>query len=230
MDVIGFLALGGLFTAHITGNLVVLAAHYITGNFSQIGPLLSVPVFIAVLGTATVAFGRTDDTGRSRRALLVMHAAFRRASSCLAQGLAPLANPDSALAVLTGMLGVAAMATQNALVRLAFPGSPSAAVLTTNTTQLVIDLATLAGRRGETDEVARARRRAGLTLPSVAGFVFGCAAGAFLEVHLNLLALALPAILAALAVPLGERWSGALQHCQRPNPTVRAGLSRLKSS
>jgi len=48
VDVIGFLALGGLFTAHIAGNLVVLAAHYITGGFSQIGPLLSVPVFIAV--------------------------------------------------------------------------------------------------------------------------------------------------------------------------------------
>ena len=50
VDVIGFLALGGLFTAHITGNLVVLAAHYVTGGFSQIGPLLSVPVFVLVLG------------------------------------------------------------------------------------------------------------------------------------------------------------------------------------
>ena len=45
VDVIGFLALGGLFAAHITGNLVVLASHYLTGGFSQIGPLLSVPVF-----------------------------------------------------------------------------------------------------------------------------------------------------------------------------------------
>jgi len=37
VDVIGFLALGGLFTAHITGNLVVLGAHYVTGSFSEIG-------------------------------------------------------------------------------------------------------------------------------------------------------------------------------------------------
>ena len=28
VDVIGFLALGGLFTAHISGNLCVVAAHY----------------------------------------------------------------------------------------------------------------------------------------------------------------------------------------------------------
>jgi uncharacterized membrane protein YoaK (UPF0700 family) len=55
VDVIGFLALGGLFTAHVSGNLCVLAAHYIIGGFSQVGPLLSVPVFIAVLGVVTLA-------------------------------------------------------------------------------------------------------------------------------------------------------------------------------
>ena len=37
VDVIGFLALGGLFTAHITGNVVVLAAHYVTGGFTVVG-------------------------------------------------------------------------------------------------------------------------------------------------------------------------------------------------
>jgi uncharacterized membrane protein YoaK (UPF0700 family) len=42
-DTIAFLGLGELFVAHITGNLVVPAAHYVTGGFSQIGPLLSVP-------------------------------------------------------------------------------------------------------------------------------------------------------------------------------------------
>ena len=31
-DVIGFLGLGGLFTAHITGNLILIAAHIVSGT------------------------------------------------------------------------------------------------------------------------------------------------------------------------------------------------------
>lgn len=38
VDVIGFLGLGGLFVTHITGSLVVLAAHFVTDGFSQIRP------------------------------------------------------------------------------------------------------------------------------------------------------------------------------------------------
>jgi uncharacterized membrane protein YoaK (UPF0700 family) len=44
-------------------------------------------------------------------------------------------------------------------------------------------------------------------LPSIVGFVAGCAAGAILEVHYGLWAPALPAILAALAAPLSELWN-----------------------
>ena len=73
VDVIGFLALGGLFTAHITGNLVILAAHYITGSFGEIAPLLSAPVCVVVLGVITVMFIRKP-TPFTRRALLVIQA------------------------------------------------------------------------------------------------------------------------------------------------------------
>ena len=206
VDVIGFLALGGLFTAHITGNVVVLAAHYVTGGFSEVGPLLAVPVFIVVLGMVTLASGTIEAAGYgSRRALLVLQAALLAGCLGLGVGLGPFANADSPMAVIVGMLAVAAMATQNALVKLALPGAPSTAVMTTNTTQLTIDLATLARGRGEPEDLARARRRAGVTLPCVVGFVVGCAAGAVLEVHCGLWALALPVLLAALAVPLGWR-------------------------
>src|SRR5258708_18606663 len=73
VDVIGFLALGGLFTAHITGNLVVLAAHYITGRFGEIAPLLSVPMFVVVLGVVTLTFV-AKPIRFVRRALLVLQA------------------------------------------------------------------------------------------------------------------------------------------------------------
>src|SRR5258707_7482241 len=111
------------------------------------------------------------------------------------------------MALLVGMLAVAAMATQTALVKLALPGLPSTAVMTTNTTQLTIDLATLVGRWGEPYDLAKARRRARLTVPCVVGFAAGCVVGAVLEVRFGLWALALPVVLAALAVPLGEAWS-----------------------
>src|SRR6266852_3357281 len=100
VDVIGFLALGGLFTAHISGNLCVLAAHYITGGFSQIGPLLSVPVFIAVLGVVTLAFGRVEKFGdRSRRTLLVLHAVLLAVCLGLGVGFGPNARADRPMAV-----------------------------------------------------------------------------------------------------------------------------------
>jgi uncharacterized membrane protein YoaK (UPF0700 family) len=220
VDVIGFLALGGLFTAHISGNLCVLVAHYITGGFSQVGPLLSVPVFIAVLGVLTLAFGRVEKAGDgSRRALLVLHAALLAACLGLGAGFGPFADADRPMAVLVGMLAVAAMATQHALVRLALKDAPSTAVMSTNITQLTIDLATLARGRGDPDDLARARRRAGMTFPCVVGFVGGCAAGAVLEVYVGLWALALPVVLAALAVPSGELRSHG-----------RAGLEFKKAS
>lgn len=209
VDVIGFLALGGLFTAHITGNLVVLAAHYFIGGFSHTGPLLSVPVFVAVLGAAALTFGAADDPRAPRRALLILQAALLAGFLGLGAVFGPFADADSGMAVLAGMLGVSAMAIQNALVRLALPGSPSTAVLTTNTTRLVTDVATVARARVDPGKrkLARARRRASVTAPCIAGFLAGCAAGAYLEIRLHLIALVLPVILAVLAIPLGELWN-----------------------
>jgi uncharacterized membrane protein YoaK (UPF0700 family) len=203
-DVIGFLALGGLFAAHITGNLAIVAAHYATGRFGQVGPILAVPVFIVVLGVVVLLFGGIESKGRSRRVLLVLHAALL--TSCLGFGLSfgPFSNSDSPMAVLVGMLAVAAMATQNAMAKLALVKAPSTAVMTTNTTQLIIDLATLARHEEVRGHSAAARQRAGVTFLCIVGFGGGCVAGAVLESHLGLGALALPVILAVLAIPLGE--------------------------
>src|SRR5438477_2970744 len=98
VDVIGFLALGGLFTAHITGNMVILAVHYATGGFSQIGPLLSVPLFVVVLGIVIVLF-ENKATDEARRALLILHAGLLVGFLVLGAVLGPWYNPDSAMEV-----------------------------------------------------------------------------------------------------------------------------------
>ena len=50
-DVISFLGLG-LFNAHITGNLVILAAHIVARGAADVKLMLSAPIFILVLGLA----------------------------------------------------------------------------------------------------------------------------------------------------------------------------------
>jgi uncharacterized membrane protein YoaK (UPF0700 family) len=227
VDVIGFLGLGGLFAAHITGNLVVVAAHYVTGGFSQVGPLLSVPVFMAVLGLVTLASGAIERAGPPLLCrLLALEAALLGGFLGLSVGLGPFSDADSPLAVLAGMMGVAAMATQNATGKLALKQAPSTAVMTTNITQLTADLAMIVRGRGEPEELARARRRACVTFPCVVGFVVGCAAGAALEVNFGLWALALPVVLAALAVSLGwaedHRYQGH-GHTLLQQPPGRSG-------
>jgi uncharacterized membrane protein YoaK (UPF0700 family) len=51
VDVIGFLGLGGLFTAHVTGNVVILAAKLVVHDPAPISYLIAVPVFMIALGT-----------------------------------------------------------------------------------------------------------------------------------------------------------------------------------
>jgi len=214
VDVIGFLALGGLFTAHITGNLVVLAAHYITGRFGEIAPLLSVPMFVVVLGVVTLTFV-AKPIRFVRRALLVLQAVTLAAFLGFGAGFGPFENPDSGMAVFVGMLGVASMAIQNALVRLALPGAPSTAVMTTDVTQLTVDLATLVRGQSEQTELPRVRHRADLTAVSVFGFAIGLALGAAFEIRFGLWSLIFPVILAALSIPLGETWTGSSDKASR---------------
>jgi uncharacterized membrane protein YoaK (UPF0700 family) len=208
VDVISFLGFGGLFTAHITGNLVILAAHYITGRFGEIAPLLSVPVFVLVVGIVTEVFVRKP-IPFIRRALLVLQAVLLASLVGLSVGLGPFADPNNRMAVFAGMVGVAAMATQNAVVRLALPGHPTTAVISTNATELAVDLAMLVRCLLQPTSVSKIRSRAHVTAAAVFGFAVGVVAGAILETHFGLWSLTFPSLLAVLAIPLSESWTAS---------------------
>ncbi len=202
VDVISFLGLGGLFAAHITGNLVVLAAHLATGRAVSLAPILSVPVFIVVLGLTRLAAAGLEETRNCPlQPLLALQ--FVLLVSFLAVWVAAGSRLDPAAptGVVAGMLGVGAMAVQNALVQL-LVGAPATAVMTTDITTFMMDVGAMLFQRAPRG-IAYARNRARHTWPAIVGFTCGCSFGALLEAVIGPWSLALPIGFALLALALG---------------------------
>jgi uncharacterized membrane protein YoaK (UPF0700 family) len=197
-DIIGFLGLNGLFTAHITGNIVVLAAHIVAGDPAIFSYILSVPVFMLVLLlTRVLASGLERSRLSTLPPLLLLQLIFLAAFLGLCVRAGPWRNPNALLAIIAGMFGVAAMAVQNALVQISLKNSPTTAVMTTNVTHFILDLGQVLA--GDAAKVATARHRAAHTLPVIVGFTIGCGLGALYEALAGLSSLALPTCLALLA-------------------------------
>src|SRR6202453_827649 len=73
VDVISFRLLGGLFTAHITGNLVILASHIVNGGDAPGAPMLSAPVCTGVRVFQRLLVGGLESLGlASLRPLLLL--------------------------------------------------------------------------------------------------------------------------------------------------------------
>jgi uncharacterized membrane protein YoaK (UPF0700 family) len=206
-DTIGYLGLHGLFTAQITGNLVILAAHITTGNPAITALLLAVPVFMLVLLATsvltTVLQHRHLPTLPPLLALQLLLLICFGALCVTAGSPFDLRSPRG---VLTGMSGVAAMAVQSALVQTALSGTPATLVMTTNVTNFVLALGQwlVPLRAGAREE---AHRKAMRILPVIVGFILGCALGAAAENAYGLRALGLPVALALLALLMGLRVS-----------------------
>ena len=202
-DTIGFLGLGGLFTAHITGNIVVLAAKLVVGEKAPLSYLIAVPVFVIALTLARLLAAASERLQVSSLVPLLL-LQFWLLAGLHVIGLAggPLLDPNAAVTTVAGMLGVTAMAVQNVLVRTSLRDAPATAVMTTNITVFTIDIGEIWLGHGSS-AIAAARDRARRTWPAIIGFLLGCGLGAGCEAGFGLRALALPACLALLALALG---------------------------
>jgi uncharacterized membrane protein YoaK (UPF0700 family) len=178
-------------------------AHIGGGGEAQIAPMLSVPVFIVMVGLTRLLAGGLESIGLdSLRPLLLLQFLLLAGFLALCVTAGPRIDPNATNAILAGMLGVSAMAVQNALVQISLKGAPSTAVMTSNVTRFAIDVGeVLLG--GDPADVAKARNRAARTLPPIVGFTAGCGPGAACEAALGTWSLALPAGLALLAAAMG---------------------------
>jgi uncharacterized membrane protein YoaK (UPF0700 family) len=179
VDTCGFVALFFLFSAHVTGNFVVLAASLVQPHAGVIAKLLALPVFILAVASTRLYVLRVAGTHRAERHLLFMELVFL--GLFLAAGLAatPLVDADAPLAILAGMLAVVAMGVQNTASRTVFALLSPTTVMTGNVTQVVMDSVDYASAQDPQLRSA-ARVRLGKFGPPVLGFAAGAVAGAVL--------------------------------------------------
>ena len=202
VDVIGFLSLN-LFTAHVTGNLVVLAAVLVRGGPTNPAQILVVPVFLIAVAVVWWIAKVSGKRGPSlARPLLLVQFVLLTAVLTFSVSDNPASNPHGLSACIAGMIAVSAMASQFALLRLAVPGdAPSTAVMTGNLTNAVLSL--LDRFAPDPPLLPGSRERLRKTLPLVGGFLMGCLLGAFAVSWFGNWAWSIPAVLAAVAFVLG---------------------------
>jgi len=178
VDTVGFLSLHGLFTSHVTGNFVTLAASLLHGTSGAVAKLMALPVFCLAIFAARLAHYRL---GRLQSSALSIFLAVEIAALTIAALLAfkfgPFPDADLPMAFATGMSLVVAMALQNGLQRMHLSSAPPSTIMTGTTTQIMLDLADVV--QGLPPEARqKLNPRLASMLLSVVAFALGCALAA----------------------------------------------------
>jgi uncharacterized membrane protein YoaK (UPF0700 family) len=209
VDLTGFFTLGKIFTAHVTGNLVVAAAALVGAGPFKLTQVLAIPVFMLALA-GVWAIARTSGRHSMGLVRLLLVVQFVLLAVVMVVSVATKASTDryGLKAGIAAMIAVAAMASQYALLRLALPGAVSTAVMTgnlTNTVLLSLDLLAVGRLR-----MADANRRLRQSVWLLVGFLSGCVAAAVAVSVFADWAWIFPVVLAAVAMRLcHERASAA---------------------
>ncbi len=204
IDTAGFFGLNGLFTAHVTGNLVVAGAQLagISGNMVWVR-LAVIPVFIGAIALITViTYTRSAHLSIFLWFEAVLLGIFGWVGITLGSHLTDPSN--DMIVFIIGSTGVFAMGIQNGFMRAALGTLLPTTVMTGNLTQLTIDLVNLylipidphlAHDPTKKQELRQRALKFGITLLS---FICGAALGAFLMRIINFWSIFLPAIAIAI--------------------------------
>ncbi|MCA8036083.1 DUF1275 domain-containing protein [Burkholderia arboris] len=211
VDTLSFVALFGLFTAHVTGNFVLIGAGI--AGFGQ-GVVLKLSVFPAfVCGViAASLIARSMAARPAWHGMRVLHTvqAVLLLGFCAAGVWAtPVTQPDSLPALLAGIVGTFAMGVQNAHPRvIARAGGVPNTVMTGNVTQAILDAVDILSP-GTADSVrVTARARFAKMLPAIVAFALGATGGALGFRYVGFLALLAPVVALAVLALCASRAAG----------------------
>ena len=212
VDVIGYLSLK-LFTAHVTGNIVIIAAQLVYGGPPRMDQILAVPVFMLAVAGVWIVIQTLNRRGPNlAKLLLLIQLLLLIVVLVIAVIFHADANPRSLVANVTAMIAIAAMASQYSLLQLTMPGAPSTAVMTGNLTKTVLAFLETATKRQPL--IADSRDQLNKVVQVVIGFFVGCMVGAGAVSWLGDWAWCLPVILAGVALAVAPGKHSALSNQQ----------------
>jgi uncharacterized membrane protein YoaK (UPF0700 family) len=215
VDTAGYLALQGLFTAHVTGNFVTIGAALVFGTSGVVAKLLALPVFCMVIVVTRLVSFNLPQLWPVLETMLTLKLFLLLVAAVLAIAMGPFTNGDGAPAITMGMTLVSAMAIQNAAQRIHLGAAPPTTLMTGTTTQIMIDIADMIrGVPGVAGDAIRSRLRR--MCVAVASFASGAAAGALLFHAIGSWCFALPPVVAFLARVIAKSSLTAPTGTQRP--------------
>jgi len=205
VDVATFVGLGHLMAAHITGNIVLLAADLENGfGETDLIKLAAIPTFFFAVIIFTLIHDRHLVRAKSREGRMPWILVIEALLLAIAGGLAAATDGRTpvgfGLALAISIPAVVAMACQNASHRLYPSIGPATTVMTGNIAQFFIDRTRQArpSARLPKDEDIRSGER-GLPV-LILSFVLGCVGAAFLTGAVGPASLLVPAaVLIAMA-------------------------------
>ncbi|MGF6773759.1 uncharacterized membrane protein YoaK (UPF0700 family) [Paraburkholderia sp. GAS199] len=194
VDTLGFIALFGLFTAHVTGNFVLIGAEVAGVGQGVLLKLLAFPSFIVGIALSSVFFKflERNHSADAASALYLMQAVLLTAFLVTGWQAAPIADASAPMVLLCGVLGTMAMGVQNARGKLLQTTGLPNTVMTGNVTQVVLDVVELIHRGTRGGHGQQVSERLRWTLEAMGGFAAGAIAGALAYVRFSFAALLVP--------------------------------------
>lgn len=180
IDTIGFIALFGFFTAHVTGNLVLAGAAWVNNGTGLWIKLAAIPLFIFTVFITKIFIDLSKKKHQTLALLFIFEAIFLTAFMIAGLIFEPFDNANSWTVGFTGGLGLIALAIRNTSSKTLIKHLSPSTMMTGNTTQLGIDLSNYVRQRS-----AEHRHQLWKSFSIVMGFVIGAFLGAVLYVYLD---------------------------------------------
>ena len=206
VDTLGFISLFGLFTAHVTGNFILIGASLADPRQASILlKFLAFPAFIGGVAAARILVALVSRrNGQALVLALLLQLLLLGGFMVCGMLASPIGDTVTPYAMAAGLLGAAAMGVHSAVSRLLLAHLAPTSMMTGNVTQLVNDGVDLLAGWADKGTGERCVK----FLWPLAGFALGAVLAAFAYRAAGFAALGLPLLILALLIAAERRGTG----------------------